>query len=275
MSLLKDIDGDGKPEFVYGGGGALRYAKPDPANPTGPWVVHTISEQGPWGGGHGLGVGDINGDGRMDVVDPYGWWEQPAAGSGQELWTYHPAAFGRWTGHASPGGDEMAVYDVNGDGLNDVVTALQAHGFGLAWFEQKRDGSGKISFVQHMIMDDFTRKNAGGVTVAEMHAATFADVDGDGIPDFIVGKRFWSHRDDYTDPDPYGPPVIVLVQNSSQSEGSGRRRVCSGTDPQPFRRGQSHPGCRSERRRGYGHHHFHRQRHVYFLGQAARKVERK
>jgi len=221
VSLLKDIDGDGKPEFVYGGGGALRYAKPDPANPTGPWVVHTISEPGPWGGGHGLGVGDINGDGRMDVVDPYGWWEQPAAGSGQELWTYHPEAFGKWTGHASPGGDEMAIYDVNGDGLNDVVTVLQAHGFGLAWFEQKRDGGGKISFVKHMIIDDLTSKNAGGVTIAEMHASTFADVDGDGIPDFIAGKRFWSHRDDYTDPDPYGPPVLYWFKTVRNPKAPG------------------------------------------------------
>ena len=34
-------------------------------------------------------------------------------------------------------GAEMAVYDVNGDGFNDVVSGLNAHGFGLAWFEQK------------------------------------------------------------------------------------------------------------------------------------------
>lgn len=71
-------------------------------------------------------------------------------GRKQELWTYHPEAFGHWTGHASPGGAELAVYDVNGDGLNDVVTALQAHGWGLAWFEQKRDRAGKISFVERL-----------------------------------------------------------------------------------------------------------------------------
>ena len=53
------------------------------------------------------------------------------------MWKFHPTAFGR-------GGAEMAVYDVNGDGLNDVVTSLQAHGFGLSWFEQKRD-AGKTS----------------------------------------------------------------------------------------------------------------------------------
>jgi hypothetical protein len=223
VSLMKDIDGDGKPEFVYGGSGTLRYAKPDPANPTGQWVQHVISEQGPWGAGHGLGVGDINGDGRMDVTDPYGWWEQPAAGSGDKLWTYHPQSFGRWTGHASPGGDEMAIFDVNGDGLADVVTVLQAHGFGLAWYEQKRDSGGKISFVQHMVIDDLSTKNPGGATVAEMHASAFADVDGDGIPDFIAGKRYWSHRDDYTDPDPYGPPVMYwfkTIRNKSVPGGA-------------------------------------------------------
>ena len=60
----------------------------------------------------------------------------------------------------------MAVYDANGDGLNDVVSNLNAHGFGLAWYEQKRDAGGKISFARHMIMDDYSTKNAGNVTFA-------------------------------------------------------------------------------------------------------------
>ena len=221
VSLLKDVDGDGKPEFVYGGGGYLRYAQPDPANPTGPWIVHTISEQGPWGGGHGLGVGDVNGDGRMDILDAYGWFEQPPAGSSQELWTYHPEPFGKWTGHAYPGGSEMAVYDVNGDGLNDVVTVLQAHGWGLAWFEQKRDQGGKISFVKHMIIDDLSAKNPGDVAISEMHGSTFADVDGDGIPDFITGKRHWTHKDTYTDPDPYGAPVLYWFKTVRNPKAPG------------------------------------------------------
>ena len=60
----------------------------------------------------------------------------PPAGSKQEPWTYHPEAFSRY-GHNIVGGSVMAVYDVNGDGLNDVVTVLQAHmGMDLAWFEQ-------------------------------------------------------------------------------------------------------------------------------------------
>jgi hypothetical protein len=220
ICVMKDIDGDGTPDLVHvGTGGTLRYSKPDPANPTGPWISVTVSEPGSTGG-HGIGAGDINGDGRADIVNAYGWWEQPPKGQ-QGLWTYHPQAFSRWTGRASEGGAEMAVFDVNGDGLADVVTALQAHGFGLAWFEQKKDASGAITFVQHMISDDYASKNAGGVTFSEPHGTTSADVDRDGIPDFIVGKRYWSHHEGFLDPDPYGPPVLYAYLTRRNSKAPG------------------------------------------------------
>jgi Domain of Unknown Function (DUF1080)/FG-GAP-like repeat len=220
ICVMRDIDGDGVPDLVHvGPNGTLRYSKPDPAHPTGPWLSTIISEPGATGG-HGIGAGDINGDGRVDIVNAYGWWQQPPKGQ-QALWTYHPQAFSRWTGRASEGGAEMSVYDVNGDKLADVVTALQAHGFGLAWFEQKRDSAGTISFVQHMIADDFTAKNAGGVTFSEPHGATAADVDGDGIPDFIVGKRYWSHHEGFLDPDPYGPPVLYAYLTRRNPKAPG------------------------------------------------------
>ena len=222
-TLLKDIDGDGKPEIIHTGQNTLRYSKPDPANPTGPWQVTTISEPGPWGVNisHGAGVGDIDGDGLKDYISAYGWWKQPPKGSGQKLWTYNPVEFARWgASQGGAGGAEMGVYDVNGDKLNDVVTSLEGHGFGLAWHEQKRDASGTISFVRHMIMDSFLDKNAGGVTFTQPHASTFADIDQDGILDLIVGKRHHSHFQ-YTDPDNWGAPVLYVYKVVRNKQAPG------------------------------------------------------
>jgi len=225
-TLFKDITGDGRPDLIHAGMNTLRFSsvdpsKWDPANPTAMWTTTTVSEPGPWGAniGHGLGVGDVNGDGRADYLNAYGWWEQPAPGT-TGLWKHHPTAFGRWGAtQGGAGGAEICAFDINGDGLLDGLGPQEGHGFGLAWWEQKRE-AGKISFVEHQIMDNFLSKNAGDVIFTEPHASTCADVDGDGMQDLITGKRYMSHFG-YSDPDPWSEPVLYVYRGVRNKQAPG------------------------------------------------------
>lgn len=186
--MFGDITADGKPEIVCNSGGFLGYAAPDWSNPTQPWKWHSISPKGTWHKyTHGIGFGDINGDGRPDLIEQDGWWEQPAKAEGDPVWTNHKFAFAPKTGAA-----QMYAYDFNGDGLNDVFTCLAPHNYGLAWYEQTKQ-DGQISFKQHLLMGREAKENKYGVKFSQPHAIDLVDMDGDGIKDIVTGKRFWAH----------------------------------------------------------------------------------
>jgi FG-GAP-like repeat len=181
-----DLTGDGKPELVCITKGRYGYAAPDWKSPATPWTFHAISPNNKYGNfTHGMGLGDVNGDARLDLLEKNGWWEQPASLAGDPLWQFHKQPFGA-------GGSQMYAYDVNGDGLNDVITALTAHEYGLAWYEQHREGGG-IRFREHILMNKDPKDSPYGVKFSELHAIDLADIDGDGLADIVTGKRFWSH----------------------------------------------------------------------------------
>jgi len=171
-----DVDADGFLEAVPNAGGSVtvyKLVRDSAGRGTGRFTKHVIKASGC---GHGLGFGDINGDGRGDFIVPDGWLQAPETPL-HDRWTWHPEFK---LGAASI---PILVHDINGDGLADLIVG-QAHDYGLYWMQQKRDASGRRTWAKHVI--DSAR--------SQYHDMTLADIDNDGRVELITGKRYRAHN---------------------------------------------------------------------------------
>jgi FG-GAP-like repeat len=216
---LADMNGDGKPELVCQTsdgnpkaktGGQLGYAEIDWKTPFGKArfrPITPITEENNakyFRYTHGYGNGDVNKDGRVDLLTKDGWFEQPPSTSDDPIWKFHSTPF---SPEGAKGGSFILVYDVNNDGRNDVISSYDAHGFGLGWFEQNQVGS----FTTHRIMGSTEQDNQYGVKFSQLHAMQLADMDGDGVMDVVTGKRWWAHGPTKDD-EPMADPVLYWFQ---------------------------------------------------------------
>ena len=211
---LVDLTGDGRPQLICHWEGRWGWIEPDLGRPRLPWRFHAIGEQtDPAEFYHGQGVGDMNRNGRLDVILNEGWFEQPAEPG--RLWKFHPQLFS-----LARGGAQMFADDLTGNGKADVITAINAHGWGLAWFRQQQRGS-EVEFIEQTIMSDRSELDRYGAAFTQPHALAYADIDGDGHPDIITGKRRWAHGPS-GDIEPGADPVVYWFQYTRDDEGNVR-----------------------------------------------------
>lgn len=177
---LRDLDGDGVPEIFVNSLDkkaplvAWKLAKTPDGQPT---VEKKVL--GDQGGGHGYAFGDVNGDGREDVLCEAGWYEHPSGDVFAKPWKFHPE--GALPHPACP----FVVARLTDSGRNDLIWA-KGHDFGIYWWEQgqpKPDGT--TTWTEHLIDKSWS----------QAHCLTWADIDGDGQPELITGKRARAHGD--------------------------------------------------------------------------------
>jgi hypothetical protein len=178
FAFLVDIMNTGKADAIlpqFGGASApiAWYEHKD-----GGFVKHVVS---PKAIGHGIGAGDVNGDGRADIITPDGWFEAPPDPRTGE-WKWHPDFKLGSVGF-------VHVLDINGDGRPDLVTSM-AHDYGIFWMEQAADGK----WIKHLIDD----------TWSQSHALELVDLNGDGQKELLTGKRYMAHDHDPGAREPLG-----------------------------------------------------------------------
>ena len=174
LFLLADIDGDGKALEIlpnYGSSGEIAWLERSKPFSEGKWIRHHVGTVPGKNGLHGIGAGDVNGDGRTDIITAHGWFEAPPDPRSAN-WKFHPEfLLVPPDGFASP----IFVHDVNGDGKPDLIYGA-GHRFGLYWMENLGTGKWK----EHLIDDSWS----------QAHPVTLVDLDKDGKLDIVTGKRY-------------------------------------------------------------------------------------
>ena len=204
-SRFVDVNGDGREDLLFADGetGQVAWYEIDRSSPedTVFWRRHPISEPGSPGTSrfyHGFGFGDLNADGRRDVFVLEGWWEAPEDRT-DSAWTFHEADFGEAAA-------QMHTYDFDGDGDRDVVSS-SAHDYGIWWHERIAPPEADSSWATHRITDSFS----------QTHALLHRDVDEDGDPDLITGKRYFAHNG--KDPGGTEPAVLYWLEYERGADG--------------------------------------------------------
>jgi hypothetical protein len=204
MFVLHDYDGDGVPELhsaCYRREEPLevfRFGKDANGAPRlTPFVL------GAEGGGHGIAFGDVNGDGREDVLCEIGWYERPAGNPFAAPWKYHRETDLRAVHPSCP----FVVRDLNRDGRLDLIFG-RGHNVGLYWWEQLAPAADGATRWQSHVIDE---------SWSQAHCLELADLDGDGAPELVAGKCLWAH--DGGDPGAGEPPAIYYYSwNAAQAQ---------------------------------------------------------
>ena len=229
---LVDIDGDGEENEVLAHvQQTVWYERAGAATDSPGMVRHIVSPKLLDFGG---GVGDVNGDGRPDILRTGAWYEAPADPR-QGDWTEHPLAVGGKQPNTVGHTPQIVLFDVNADGLNDIITSA-AHDYGIFWYQQVREGN-SVTWKQHLIDD----------TWSQAHSLTLADIDGDGTPELFTGKRFLAHNGG--DPGARAPGRVLVCTPARPPAQMDQARVVLQSG---HRRGTEHPRRGPGRRRRLG-----------------------